>query len=116
MFVHFTLESEGKKLLEHNVNLCKIFNKSGGFVLQAAKKYLTLIDEKLFKCPIKTGNYTLLAARESNFMNSMNMKEGLPSFLPLQGNFTVTTLTKTIIRKNSINLVRSIETFELHKD
>lgn len=111
--VQFLVESPERTLLDHTTNLCKwVDNQKGTFLISFFKNYVEKhFNSEVFHCPIKKGFLIIAKDRDKTVDASF-----LPSFIPMRGLVNVTIRVKTIIRKRSISLYNSTETYEFYEE
>lgn len=106
------VESGSRTVLDVTFNLCKVFKLRRGFFKDITQNFIKLMDEKLLSCPIKKGKYVCIGAREIDFLNTMNVSDTIPRFIPSIGKYVMQIEGRTIVNRKSVSLFNATEWFE----
>lgn len=90
--------------------------KPNRFLEALANTYIKLIDKRLKKCPIKKSKYVFLEGRDRDFVNTSNLTDGFPMFIPLKGRYVLRTTARTTLNKKPVNLYSTYEVFDVVSD
>jgi hypothetical protein len=117
VMINVVVESNGRKFIDHTFSMCKLVNSGrDNFLTLALRNYLTLMDYRLFSCPVVAGEYVMLPAREVNFLNDMKLGNKISNVIPAKGIFTLNSKGTTTIDRETVTLAKSTEVYEFLDD
>lgn len=112
VYLRVILSSTEKTLIDVHVNLCTwLKNKKIEYMINLLKFLDSVLNKQIFKCPYKKGQYTLFKSRL--MPQTVEDYGGIPLYMPIKGNFNLTLVGKTKIRKRTRLMFNHYELFEL---
>lgn len=112
VLIRCSLEKDGHKYVENEVNACNFFKKQRvNFLITYFKKHIfEYYNLKRLRCPVLPGKFVLARARPK----ITSADDFLPSFIPRGGLLEIRCRSETIIRKRRVYLSNSTEIFEFY--
>lgn len=73
---------------------------------------MKLMDQRLFKCPLKKGKYVLVSGRSRDYLKIININEDFPAMMPLSGKYYLMGKIRTVVDRKFVSLINFTEVFE----
>jgi hypothetical protein len=108
----FEIETDNRILVQQTINVCKLSSRLNGFYLKMFQLIASSPDTSVPTCPVKKGKYFAVQARPKDFLDSLDLTEKVPGYIPLRGKYFFSYKLLTTVQRRKVEIFRGLEVFE----